>query len=224
MALKVHEEKSKPVVMVDPLDLEQEMDSRYTLSGLLTFGNKKLPKTTAIFNMCSGTDCPSKKLGMCPIINQGKRCYAIKAEQVYPQALPYRRRQERFWDSVTAEQFAAQFLANVSRKKIKIKQLRVSEAGDFRSQADVTKMDKVAGILKGAGIRTYVYSARRDLDFSKVKHMTVNGSGFLATNEFRAVAEIPEKLQEGQRLCAGDCRICNLCSMARGKTMLVKYH
>jgi hypothetical protein len=55
-------------------------------------GNRKIPKSTAIFNMSSALNCPSKKLGLCKAASQGAKCYARKAEILYPQVLPYRER------------------------------------------------------------------------------------------------------------------------------------
>lgn len=44
-------------------------------------GNMKIPRTTAIFNMSSATDCPSRKLGLCKAVVDGKHiCYAIRSE------------------------------------------------------------------------------------------------------------------------------------------------
>ena len=82
------------------------------LNQLLSDGNIKVSNTTAIFNMSSATDCPSLKLGLCKAIFNGKHvCYAKKAEREFrPEVLPYRRRQEEFWQKVTAEEFVAQFL------------------------------------------------------------------------------------------------------------------
>ena len=40
-------------------------DSIIPLKKLLRSGNKKIPSSTAIFNMASAHNCPSKKLGLC---------------------------------------------------------------------------------------------------------------------------------------------------------------
>lgn len=228
---KVEEFRKKyKVVYDDPIVVKDEHEFYYKLSGKVTFGNKKLPASTAIFNMNSGWDCPSKKLGLCEVVNNGATCYAIKAEELRATVLPYRRRQEIYWDKVTAEDFVERFLNLVKNEmvidgeKVRIKQLRISEAGDFKSQADVNKMDKACGILKANGIRCYVYSARKDLNFKNVKNMNVNGSNFMGSNQFKAVPILPDKLKENEKICPGSCRECNLCAGARGKTIYVKYH
>ena len=63
--------------------------------------------------------------------------------------------------------------------------------------------------------------ARRDLDFSQVSdNLIVNGSAFKVHNRFTAV----RKLDYSSAVCAGDCRICNLCKERRGLDIQVKYH
>ena len=72
--------------------------SQIPLNRHISIGNKKLPKTTAIFNMGAATDCPSLELGLCQaFVGEKLVCYAMKAESgLYPDVLPYRRRQESF--------------------------------------------------------------------------------------------------------------------------------
>ena len=185
-------------------------------------GNHKIGKNTLIINMTSATDCPSKKLGLCQLGSDCAKCYALKAERQYPAVLPYRRAQERIWDLLSAWQIADQIVQIAQRKrKHHIKHLRFSEAGDFRSQADVDKMSDVAENLKPFGIRVYGYTARRDLDFSKVSdNLTVNGSAFMVHNKFTAVKGI----DSAKPVCAGNCRSCNLCKVPRGIEIQVEYH
>ena len=63
------------------------------LKELLSFGNLKVGKDTAIFNMTPAFRCPSEELGLCSI---AKICYAKKAERMYPQVTPYREKQEEY--------------------------------------------------------------------------------------------------------------------------------
>lgn len=177
----------------------------------ISFGNRKLPTTTGIFNICSATDCPSRKLGLCQVCNAGKRCYALKAEQMYPGPLDYRRRQERLWDSLTAETFAGDLLGIASRRRTLTTALRLNEAGDFRTQADVDKAERIAHILSvEGGIDMYCYTARSDLDFSKTRDLVVNGSGFRVHGEFRMILT-PEERPKGYTMCVGNCRECSRC-------------
>lgn len=177
----------------------------------IEFGNRKLPVTTAIFNICSATDCPSLKLGLCQVVNAGHKCYALRDEQFYTGPLGYRRRQEKLWDSLTAEEFAAQFVAVIQARRTPTKALRLNESGDFRSQADVVKASAIADILGESGVRVYCYTARSDLDFAGVStNLVVNGSGFPVHGEFRFIRDVGQK-PEGYGVCRGSCRTCARC-------------
>jgi hypothetical protein len=148
------------------------------------------------------------------VINAGHRCYALRDEQMYPAVLPYRRRQEEVWDALTAKGFASAFLVVVSQRRLPTTALRLNESGDFRSQADVDKAEEIARIVRPYGIRTYAYTARRDLDFSRVKTLVINGSGFKVHGEFRFVrseAEVPE----GYKVCGGSCKSCTRCQVGK---------
>jgi hypothetical protein len=178
----------------------------------IKFGNTKLPTTTAIFNLCAAKDCPSLRLGFCQAFYNGKCvCYALRGELRWYHPLTYRRRQEKLWDALTAEEFAGQFLSLVKRRRIRTKALRLNESGDFRSQADVDKASRIAELLAPAGIRVYCYTARRDLDFSGVSpNFVVNGSGFKVQGEFRFILSRKDR-PKGYGICPMDCRKCRRC-------------
>jgi hypothetical protein len=178
---------------------------------LASIGNLKLGKDTLILNITSATDCPSRKLGLCRLPT---RCYALKAEHLYHNVLPFRLQQSIQWYSNSPDA-----LAEMINRKRNIKYLRFSEAGDFRNQSDVDKMDELARLLLQNNIKTYGYTARIDLDFSSVKHMTVNGSGFMVHNQFTAVPDYTTSTK-----CRGNCRFCNMCKNPTGLLIEVKYH
>ena len=196
------------------------------LASLISCGNMKLPKSMAIFNMGTAGDCPSEKLGLCQAIMNGKVvCYALKAERLYPGVEPYRKRQEKLWKSLSAMEFAIQFLAMNALRKNPLTVLRMNESGDFWSQECVDKAEKVADILGQFGIPVYVYTVRKDLDYSQVKHLVINGSGFTklgVTNEFKFV-ETEADTPKGYVVCPGDCRYCNRCQKQNRNTVIVKH-
>ena len=191
--------------------------------GDFSFGNKKIPETTGIFNFTPAADCPSRKLGLC---GHADICYARKAELPHrPAVLPFRRRQAEYWKGATPSDFVADFLvcARIVERKSgrKVDTLRFSEAGDFPSQKDVDKFVKVATMLKRRGFSVYGYTARRDLDFSKLmKAAVVQGSGFMLSNNFKVVDSPSGK----HKVCAGDCSICSLCRTAGKKVVEVVKH
>jgi hypothetical protein len=198
------------------------------LSKLISTGNNKLPNTTVIFNFSSAHNCPSLKLGLCRAYDpNGKHiCYARKSERgLYPAVEPRRNKQEEYWLGCTAEEFASQIILMNSLKELPWTHLRFSEAGDFHSQECVDKAEKIAMYLKRCGIITYGYTCRIDLDYSKVKHLIVSGTGFKTegvSNIFTMVEDIKDR-SKGWGVCCGDCSVCNRC-MVRGNQTVIKRH
>jgi len=196
------------------------------LRNLLRDGNKKIPNTTAIFNMSSAHNCPAKKLGLCKAQKAGVKCYAIKSEVgSRPHVEPYRERQEKFWMEISAESFAVQFLTINSLKPIPFNALRLNEAGDFHTQACLDKAEKIARILKRYGIKVYCYTSRDDLDFHRVEALKVSGSGFKkdgVVNVFQIIDSKKDK-PKGYKICPMDCHICTRCMKAGMKTAVLKH-
>lgn len=197
---------------------------------VFSYGNTKLPKTTGIFNLCPQKDCPSNKLGLCDISN---KCYAKKAERLYPQVLPFRNRQKRFWLKIRSlylkneqkaiDTFLNRFYTDTPTKKLRyqLKALRFNESGDFSDQLDISIMESIAKELAYSDKKTYTYTHRIDLDFSKCKYLTVSGSGFMVHNEFNTV---PKKSQLKGIYCPMDCKKCSLCLKPDHKTILCRLH
>lgn len=191
------------------------------LKALIQYGNKKLPKTTAIFNMGSAQKCPSDKLGLC---NVSKQCYAKKPEKMYPQVLPYRNRQAMYWLKNDKYNFVIDIMQAFKSKRIKPTHLRLNESGDFYSQECVNKAEYVAKHLYlNLGITTYCYTARKDLDFSNCEYLIINGSGFKKTGIKRAFTAVAS-LDKNALHCAGDCTICSLCASTSKKDIQVLMH
>lgn len=177
---------------------------------LFSFGNLKQDTTTAIFNMTPACSCPSEKLGLCKI---PRLCYAKYPERAFPGVRGHRNHQAAFWDMCTPELFVYEL------NKFPYRQLRMSEAGDFRHQEDITKLSRIALLLDKP---VWTYTARRDLDFSKLPdNLTISGSGFMLDNQFNAVKN-PTKY-EGS-ICPGNCRICSLCSEKAHRQIYCKIH
>lgn len=189
-------------------------------------GNLKIPPTTAIFNMSSATDCPSKQKGLCKAAKAGVKCYARKAEYDYrPWVLPYRRRQEAYWKQVTAERFASEFLLLNALKDNPFNKIRFNESGNFHTQQCVDKAEQIAKILSRFGIRVYCYTSRSDLSFISVKHLIISGSGFQKkgiTNQFIIVKDLKDR-PKGFGVCPMNCKTCSRCS-TRGFRTVVKAH
>lgn len=197
------------------------------LEDLIACGNLKLPRTTAIFNMGSAHSCPSKKLGLCQAWVKGKCvCYAMKSETSYhPNTQPYRNEQMKYWLNSTVEKFVYDFLILNYHKRNKFTALRFNESGDFWDQECIDKADKIAYALNAYGIRSYGYTARRDLNFSNLQKLIVHGSGFYKeglSGEFKMI-DMHAKAPVGYVMCKGDCRICHMC-LNRVKKICIRRH
>jgi hypothetical protein len=199
-------------------EAETVEDWSFILGDYLSFGNSKIADSVAIFNMNSATDCPNAKTENCQV--PWSDCYAHKAENMYNNTLPYRRRQEYLWDCLDAETWAKAFLAAVSRKRKPVNAVRFSEAGDFRHTGDIIKVDRIAEIMSEKDITVYTYSASNYLDWSEAEHFTVNQSNDFEDFGDRLYTAVPEKSDipedgvqcpyeatDGDIKC-GDCRLC----------------
>ena len=199
------------------------------LAKLLSSGNTKIPRTTAIFNMSSAHECPSYRLGLCRAFTKDGRhvCYALKSETaMFPDVQPRRERQMKFWLTCTAEEFVWQFLLINALKELPWNALRFNEAGDFHMQACVDKAEKIAMMLARYGIKTYGYTCRSDLDFSKTNHLIISGSSFQKTgitNVFMMVEDVKTERPKGYGVCPMNCKICTRC-LTRGLKTVVKQH
>lgn len=181
--------------------------------------NAKCGKNTLVLNMTTALKCPSRKLGLCALSDV---CYAKQAElQYHHEVLPYRERQAQAWKSLDSKAITKQIVLNAIKRYVKIKYLRVSECGDFRSQMDVEKLSEIADRLKKYGILVYTYTKRRDLNFEKISdNLTVNGSDFMLHNEFRIVDEYSDDSVR----CAQNCAICDLCKNRNHLLIENKFH
>lgn len=187
---------------------------------LLSVGNLKIGNDTLILNMGSATDCPALKLGFCKL---GKKCYAYKAEHMYPAVKPYRDRQANYWLTTSSFEIIKDFDTIASKHKkvwARIKYLRVNESGDFYSNECINKLSVISSYLQDHyNITTYTYTARKDLNFESA-HFLVKGSSNEVGNNGKSIArDEPEFDEHGlyhehgksYRECKGDCRICTYC-------------
>jgi hypothetical protein len=185
-----------------------------------SIGNTKLGKDTAILNITSATSCPSRSLGLCKLAH---KCYAMKAERQYPACRPFRDRQSQDWDTQTPEEITEPII----KLKHKLKFVRISEAGDFKDQQDVEKLNRIALILNDHGIRVYGYTARKDLNFDNLHpNLVLNGTYFKIHNEFIPVPQIDNSMMQDPEaeICDGQCPTCDHCKERKGKKIYIKIH
>jgi len=204
-------------------------------------GNSKIGTDTLILNMGSATRCPSKAKGLCKL---GRRCYALKAEIMYDNTLPYRDRQADYWLNTSAKKIASALstiILKLNKKSRVIDYIRFNESGDFWSQADVSKLDKVAGYVRAeTGVVVYGYTARKDLNFSKVTSFLVKGSSNGAGNNGETIARHPQIVHDNSAflrdrnyyneagkmyaVCPGNCRICIICKIKNDTNVVFPIH
>lgn len=154
------------------------------LRKLHSCGNRKVPKTTIIFNMSDCENCPAFLLGLCDFRTNciwkeidKNTCYGVKAEKLYPEVLPYRLKQKEYWLNCSAEQFVSDISGIIERKRIKVDLLRFNEAGDFHGQNCINKAEEIAKqLFNRFGIIVYTYTHRTDLNFSNINYLKVKNS------------------------------------------------
>lgn len=149
-------------------------------------GNRKIGSDTLIFNLGSAHTCPSRKRGLCKL---GDKCYALKAELMYPGCRPYRDRQANYWLTNNIDTIITDFDNMITAKRTKvdgqlvplstaIKYIRLNESGDLYSQTCLEKAERLASYLWTTyQIQVYTYTARSDLDYSAIRYLTIKGSG-----------------------------------------------
>lgn len=218
-------------------------DWSFILKDYISAGNTKVSNRTAIFNMNSAHDCPNygtresgeSHTGYCQVPRE--KCYAAKTENIYTQSLAYRRRQEYLWDCMGAERFAKAFKSLNSRKRKPFDSIRFSEAGDFRSNSDIIRVNRIAELTD---VPVYTYSASHKLNWDLAEHFTVNASNGRADygdRRFRAIAEsedkpdgsvwCPNSVQQNDGVPAEDrikCGECRLCINSNGPDVAIHIH
>ena len=177
---------------------------------LCKFGSDKAGEDTLFLNMGSAVRCPSR--ARCRVLLAGQKCYPDQVERLHPVVQAFRDRQEVYWRESSAQQIVRDILDKIDGRDPPTRFLRFNESGDFWTQACVEKLSEVADALHGvAGIVTYGFTARDDLDFSRARFL-VKGSGHDHGNNGRSIViaseeAIPEKVV----LCPENCRTCNIC-------------
>lgn len=202
----------------------------YVLSDYVKWGNRKLGKMLGVFNFGTATNCPNRETDHCQV--PWEFCYAGVAERHYPGPGPYRKRQSFLWEYMTydldgAELFANALLKVIERKRNDVYGIRLSEAGDFRADSDILKVNRIAEILGKEDIIVYTYSASDYLSWELAENFTVNSSNGNfehADRRYMALpkdADLPDdavwcphdlQKQEGkpadEAIKCGECRLC----------------
>jgi hypothetical protein len=175
---------------------------------VLSYGNRKLPRSIGIFNLPSHTTCP----GITEFCSQ--HCYAKKAERMYPPTLPFR---NRMLEMSEQKDFDATMIDILNHKRFKT--IRIHESGDFYNQEYLDKWISVAHARKD--ILFYCYTRSYLLDFSErpenmiarvsIDH-TSNKDILQAIDKFDGSSFMAQKNEKRSEFkCPGSCRSCSFC-------------
>lgn len=187
----------------------------------IAFGNKKLPKTTAIYNIGTWFLCEGRLKGFCEL---HEVCYT-KCREIMGNTIKSRLNNYYFWktnDARTIASFIVYSIKAESMKGDKINLLRFNEVGEFENQEDLVKMRDISNIVyEQTGVKSYTYTHNRDLDFNIDRpHLTINGSGFIIDNQFTVVppSEYKQYVESHNCFkCPQKCEMCNsICSQKLG--------
>ena len=105
----------------------------------LSKGNLKLDKSILIWSIPAIKTCPNCS-------DCASKCYARKAEKLYPAVLPCR---ERNWEASKRDDFVSNMVKLIKRtqknsRKVTIKAVRIHESGDFYSKGYAEKWADIA--------------------------------------------------------------------------------
>ena len=190
----------------------------------VTFGNKKIPKTTMIGNTTSWFLCPGRLEQFCEL---REVCYD-KCREVMGSVCKSRLNHDLWWrtnDAKTISQFYIYSIMTENMKRQegeKVNLVRFQEVGDFRNQEDLQKMIDVSNeIYDKLHINSYTYTHNRDLDYDINRpHLTINGSGFMIDNQFTVIppSEYKRYIESNDCFaCPQKCEMCNsICSKKLG--------
>ena len=187
----------------------------------ITFGNKKLPKTTAIYNIGCWFLCPGRLEGYCELSTV---CYA-KCREVMGSVISSRLNNYYYWKNNDAETIAEFICYSIKLEILKgnpVNLLRFNEVGEMEDQEELEKLVKISNIVYWkTGIKSYVYTHNKELNFNIERpNLTVNGSGFMVDNRFTVVK--PEDYKEYVDTqncveCPQNCESCgSICSKKLG--------
>ena len=214
------------ILIIEKMETTKTIETKIGIS----FGNKKLPKRTAIFNLPAVKTCPNKT-AFCAV-----NCYALKAERLYKAVYPARKRNLKA--SLSAD-FTDQMIGKLSSVAHKFDTVRIHEAGDFYNQEYFDKWVIIA--LAFPHKTFYAYTKSFHLDFSaKPENMVLIASFDESTNTaskinyelrrkyFANTFTIIRKEEANQylawQICGQDCTKCDVCFSRTGLDLKVVKH
>lgn len=194
---------------------------------VFSYGNKKLPRNTMIFNLTTAMNCPSK---LCKFFDT---CYAKAGDNKNINPALSGLRNQFMLKYITIKEFLKLIEMYIEYAPMRIKRIRLSESGDFSTQQQVELAKKLAAHLKKKyNIDTVVYTAQ-PFDFSG-NELIVNASNekvigadrYFYARDLKTFNEMGidmtedlkiKYMEDGQPyyMCPCECRKCNFCYRTR---------
>lgn len=194
---------------------------------VFSYGNKKLPRNTMIFNLTTAMNCPSK---LCKFFDT---CYAKAGDNKNINPALSGLRNQFMLKYITIKEFLKLIEMYIEYAPMRIKRIRLSESGDFSTQQQVDIAKKLAAHLKKKyNIDTVVYTAQ-PFDFSG-NELIVNASNekvigadrYFYARDLKTFNEMGidmtedlkiKYMEDGQPyyMCPCECRKCNFCYRTR---------
>ena len=194
---------------------------------VFSYGNKKLPRNTMIFNLTTAMNCPSK---LCKFFDT---CYAKAGDNKNINPAISGLRNQFMLKYITIKELLKLIEMYIEYAPMRIKRIRLSESGDFSTQKQVDVAKKLAAHLKKKyNIDTVVYTAQ-PFDFSG-NELIVNASNekvigadrYFYARDLKTFNEMGidmtedlkiKYMEDGQPyyMCPCECRKCNFCYRTR---------
>lgn len=191
---------------------------------LMSYGNRKLPTTTAIFNLPAVKTCPNATKECI------KYCYARKAERMYPQVLPFRNRNLK----KSKQKNFVKLISDELSHKQKITAIRAHESGDIYSQSYFDKWVNIANKFKDKIFYAYTKSFWVDLknkpsnfimiasdDMKKYSNQQLKKMGYDGRSRVENKGYVAKK---GEFICPGSCKSCTMCYSKSSKFKNIVFH
>lgn len=186
----------------------------------ISFGNKKLPKTTAIYNIGCWFLCPGRLEGYCEL---HEVCYA-KCREIMGNVIQSRLNNYYFWKINDAETIAMFIVYSIKAEQLKGNQvnlLRFNEVGEIENEEDLLKMIDISNIVYSlCNVKSYTYTHNRNLNYNIERpNLTICGSGFMVDNKFTVVKPEDYKEYVNNNNCVECPQKCELCGSICSKKL-----
>lgn len=159
---------------------------------MLSFGNKKLPGTTAIWSLPCQITCPNKTK-WCT-----RWCYSQKAERLYKNTVKSRTRNLEY---SKLDYFTGMMSGEIIQNIKKISAIRIHASGDFYNQKYLDKWIEIMNNFPRLLFTTYTKSI---LDYSKLPSNCVL---FFSVDESTRPSDLKWYLAQGKRMAYADTEV-----------------